>query len=78
MFQFLKKNNQRNDNPYNMSYPNPNNPYYDGYPNKYDLNMLITELNELKREMNNLYQRINHLESFLGVRDNHLSNGNYS
>ena len=74
MFQFLKKNSQRN-NGYNNFYPSPYpNQYMNNYmpnqANPYDVSMMDTQINELKREINDLYQRVNRLEAVLGVRDN--------
>ena len=81
MFQFLKKNNQRNNN-YPSFYPNPyqnmpTNNFAPLGPSPYDYNMMDMEMNELKRQISDLNQRINRLEGFLGVRDNQ-SNSNFS
>jgi hypothetical protein len=67
MFDFLKKNNNRN----NYYYPNQN-PYnyqYNQGPLQIDPNMIDIEIKELKRLINDLNMRINRIEGYIGIRD---------
>ncbi len=69
MFQFLKKNNNRNNyyypnqNPYNYQY------YSDPNINQYDMNMIDVEIKELKRMINDINMRLNRIEGYIGIRD---------
>ena len=66
MFDFLKKNNNRN----NYYYPNQN-PYnyqYQGME-QFNPNMIDIEIRELKRLINDLNMRLNRIEAYIGIRD---------
>ena len=67
MFDFLKKNNNRN----NYYYPNqiPYNYQYNPGPLQVDPNMIDIEIKELKRLINDLNMRINRIEGYIGIRD---------